>query len=336
MDEKYISDVVEFVKELTKNRYDVYASQQMKNNSVIVNGICIHSKSSNLSPIIHIDSFFESGMTAYETAVKVVERYDEIRGTEIPFDVRNLMDFKQMQDKVAYRLINIEANAGLLEEVPYAEVTDDLALIYYLELGNGTVTISDTLMEIWGVTESVLYDMADYNTQRIHPPTLEPMNIVTVDMFKSTEDFYAVKYDMGCEDMTDEEFRQVLIERMDDGNSLPTNTIEAYVLRGGNTYGASVLMYEDVLNSLYEYFGSEYYIFPSSIYELMIFPCTGEYDISTLRSMVQSVDEQILSPEDILSDSVYVFNEKGLSIVVSDDRLNNTRSEDSRLYDEAR
>lgn len=331
MDEKYISEVVEHVKELIKNRYDVYANQQLKNNSVISNGICIHSKSRNISPIINIDGFYESGMTAYETAVKVVERYNELKDTEIPFDVHKLLDFKEMQDKVAFRLVNAEANAGLLESSPYCEVTDDLALLYYLDLGDGIIGISDTLMEIWDVTEEDLYNLAVVNTPKLHPATLGLMVEAMADMIECTEDFQIDKYDMGCEYMTDEEFKKMLIERMDDGNSIPM-----FVLCGGNTYGASVLMYEDVLESVHEFLGKDFYIFLRSIHELMILPCFEEYDISALRSMIQYVDEATLEPEDRLSNSVYFFNEKGLSMVKSDERLDNTRNEDSRLYDEAR
>lgn len=331
MDERYISDVIDFVDELTGNRYEIYSSTQEKNNSVVVHGICIHNKDSNISPIIQIDGFFEDGMTAYETAVKVVERFNDIKETQLSFDVEMLLDYNAMQDKIAFKLVNRGTNAGLLEESPYAEVLDDLALVYYLELGYGTIPITDTLMEIWGVTEDDLFQSAEMNTPVIHPPTFQLMNVVTVDMEAKTENFYAEKYDMGCEFMTDEEFKQMLIESMDDGNSLPV-----YILRGGNTFGASVLMYEDILKSIHEYLENDFYVFPSSVYELVVLPYDEAYDIATIKNIVRFVDKDELDPEDYLSDSVYFFDEKGLAMISNDSMLQNTIYEDSRFYDEAR
>lgn len=51
--------------------------------------------------------------------------------------------------------------------------------------------------------------------------------------------------------------------------------------------------------------GSGCYILPSSLYELIVHPCEKKVDADLLHEMVQEVNQDAVSPEDFLSDSVY-------------------------------
>lgn len=328
MDEKYISEVVDGIKELTSNQYEVTYNLTRKNNGMELNGICIHNRASNISPVIYVDDYYMSGMTPFETAVEVVERFQRIKDQEIPFDVSEILNFDAMKDKIAYRVINKDANAELLEEVPWIEVAEDLAVVCYLDLGNGaTVTIQNRIMDAWGLTEEMLFDIADVNTPNMKPMEMRSLAELTVEMMEQDGMLFAIKYEMGCEDMPDEEFKQMLIESRDDGNSIP-----AWVIRGGDVYGASVLMYEKAMNTVREQLGRDFFVLPSSIHELIVVPYDERYNVTELKEMVAFVNEEKLRPDEYLSDSIYFYNEKGLSVVVD----NPVPSYEDRYYSEAR
>lgn len=328
MDEKYISEVIDSIKELTVNQYEVTANQLRKNNGIVLSGICIHNRASNISPVIYIDDYYESGMTPFETAVVVVERFQELKEQELPFDVSDILNFDVMKDRIAYRVINKDANAELLEDVPWVEVAEDLAVVCYLDLGNGATTIiRNEFIDAWGIIEEVLFDIAEANTPVKKPVEMISMSEITVNMMEQQGVLYAVKYEMGCEDMPDEEFKQMLIEQMDDGNSIPV-----WILRGGDVYGASVLMYENAMSTVRKELGKDFYIIPKSIHELLVVPYEEDFDVMALKEMVERVNAETLPPDEYLSDSLYFYNDKGLSIVVD----NSVPSYEDRYYSEAR
>lgn len=329
MDDNYISDVIDNIKQLTFEQYEVTAKVSRKNNGTLLDGICIHNRASNISPVIYINGYYENGMTPFETAVKVVERFEEIKEQELPVEVDEIIRFDKMKDRIMYRIINKEANAEFLKDVPWVEVADDLALVYYLDLDDGaTVTIRNELMEIWDVSEEVLFDVAEINTPNKKPCEIRTLPEIILEMMEAEGELYEMKYDMGCEDMPDEAFKQMLLEEK--------NVLPMYVVRTGMSYGATVLMYDGAMNSIREQLGNDFFILPSSIHDLMIIPYDEEYDVAYLKSMVEAVNQEVLNPEEYLSDSVYFYDERGLSVVTDETIFQSARYEENVDYCEAR
>ena len=71
-------------------------------------------------------------------------------------------------------------------------------------------------------------------------------------------------------------------------------------------FGAFALMEKSTLAYLAKELHSDLYILPSSVHELLILPVC-HVDLSYLRETVLSVNCTEVSPEDVLSDSVYLF-----------------------------
>ncbi len=74
------------------------------------------------------------------------------------------MDINNCMDKIVCRLVSFERNSRLLEEVPYIPFLD-MAIIFYClvtedENGIGSVRISNSIMEDWGMTVKTLYKAA--------------------------------------------------------------------------------------------------------------------------------------------------------------------------------
>ena len=71
--------------------------------------------------------------------------------------------------------------------------------------------------------------------------------------------------------------------------------------------GAALMLVDGVMEKLEKYFASQYLILPSSIHEFIAIPYTSDYSISELKKMVHEINVTVLSPNEYLSDSVFVW-----------------------------
>ncbi len=74
--------------------------------------------------------------------------------------------------------------------------------------------------------------------------------------------------------------------------------------------GATCMLYENVLDKFANEIKSDLYILPSSIHEVIILPKKEWYKKSDLESMINEVNTDNLSVDEILSDRVYMFERK--------------------------
>ena len=75
----------------------------------------------------------------------------------------------------------------------------------------------------------------------------------------------------------------------------------------GAANGAGVIFCDSVLQKIREKIGN-FYILPSSIHEVLIVPVSGGIELDYLEEMVRTINATEVSPEDRLSDQVYLFD----------------------------
>ncbi len=66
--------------------------------------------------------------------------------------------------------------------------------------------------------------------------------------------------------------------------------------------GASLLLQEDIRKQIGECLGSDYFVIPSSIHEVLILPDNGIFQVPELNAMVQEVNETKVERQEQLSD----------------------------------
>ena len=67
-------------------------------------------------------------------------------------------------------------------------------------------------------------------------------------------------------------------------------------------------MYPNVIESLYEKYGS-FAVLPSSIHEVIVIPMeNANFSEEDLTQMVQDVNGECVNAEEILSDHAYIYN----------------------------
>lgn len=88
----------------------------------------------------------------------------------------------------------------------------------------------------------------------------------------------------------------------------------------GNRYknGAGVMLRKDILKEFAEKRGTDIYILPSSVHELVLMEKNEKWSIECLKAMVCEInrDSRTMIPEDRLSDSVYLYQRELDEIII--------------------
>ena len=74
--------------------------------------------------------------------------------------------------------------------------------------------------------------------------------------------------------------------------------------------GASLLLQEDIRKQIGECLGSDYFVIPSSIHEVLILSDNGIFQVPELNAMVQEVNETQVERQEQLSDKVQFCDKK--------------------------
>lgn len=101
---------------------------------------------------------------------------------------------------------------------------------------------------------------------------------------------------------------QLLLELEED---VPCDTLEPpiYVLTNQlKFFGASVLLYRDILKKCSDLFKDDFYLIPSSIHEVIALPKELVSSRENLNALIQEVNREHVAPEEILSDHFYFYN----------------------------
>ena len=99
---------------------------------------------------------------------------------------------------------------------------------------------------------------------------------------------------------------------------------DVYVLTNdSNMFGASVLIQTDVLRELHRSIG-DYYILPSSKHEVLAVSKQLAPPVDELRAMVQTINESEVRIEDRLSNNVYLYDGKTLSMARDNSKTTDT------------
>ena len=252
----------------------------------------------NATPTLYVNNLYEEYERTgnYEDVVRMaaetMENGIESFNKEIKAD---FLDTSRLKDNVFFTLINAEQNRELLKTVPHREF-EDLAIVYRWNIGSGsdgvyTNLVNNDLAKKEGLTENDLYKAANKNTKELFPVLVKNMNeVISEIIFGDSE--------LGEE--MQEEFNEVMMETQDE-RSMYVITNESKL------YGAASILYEEPLHELAEKIGSDLYILPSSIHEVIAVSADfGSPD--ELAEMVYEINMDQVDINDRLSNQVYCYD----------------------------
>ena len=91
-----------------------------------------------------------------------------------------------------------------------------------------------------------------------------------------------------------------------------------YVLTSKDSiFGAISMFYPNGLKELAKELGSDLYILPSSIHDVIVLPAQEEIDADMLKDMVHRVNKDYVDVEELLSDSVYYYKKESDSLSIA-------------------
>lgn len=306
----------EMFKEIVKEKFLSYMPQNYQDMELRIHplnkvnekmdglSICRKGEKEYISPGISVGEMYRNYVSKgdfqaamREAAEAMVQAFGKI---EIP-----RLDQSTAKDHIIYQLVNTVQNKEMLQNMPHREF-QDLSIIYrwVLDVADGEITstvINNHLAEELGMGEEQLFQAATENTRRILPP-------VTKDM------------------------KEILGEMLSD-NGMPPSVIEPMVeelpMAGTmwvmtNEYGiggAVSMFYEDRLHELAESMGSDLYILPASVHEV-IAVSTEIGEPEELAEMVAEINMSEVELCDRLSNQVYHYDKDLRKLTLATDTPN--------------
>ena len=278
---------------------DISIKEKLCNNGTKESGICISLPDSNISPYIHLDesySKYTQGTDLNSVTEELVQLAQQnINPPDAVYNIKNdFFNFEKIADKIVMQAINYDKNPELLSQIPFTP-KEDLALIYKVVITDfpdtkpATITIKNEYLEAWGKTTNEIHDLAEKNTPKIFPATINSMSEIMKQLYE---------YDGLPKEVADLMLEGLSVEP------------QMYIISNDlKTNGAATMFYDNVLSSLSEKVGTDLYVFPSSIHEVIAIS-TDSGVPEEFADMVKEINNDAVAPKEQLSDNVYKFDAK--------------------------
>jgi hypothetical protein len=283
-------DLKEFIQEVTDvlpeylpayNVEEIRTQPVVKNNGVQLTGMMIVLEGESVAPNIYMDyyySLYSQGTPLDAVISEIAVEYESSR--------KRLNDYEdicftpeEMKDNVYMVLVNYEKNKETLKKCPYLPFLDLAVMFRYVVSEENNCLASGLVrkleQDLWGLTTEELYNRAVENTKKKWPVTL----------MKLTDKLKEIKPD----------------EMVPECN--------LYVMTNSTNSNGSIYMTDrDVLDDFAEKMSSNFYIIPSSVHEVILYPDDEMLSKEQLQEMVSEVNRYVLSDVEYLSDSVYYYD----------------------------
>lgn len=281
----------DYLPENIRDEVSIDVMEVLKNNDVKRPSVVIRHPDSNCAPNIYLESYIEdlrNGIPIEDSLAEIAGVYMMNSEVEKNFDLDTIKKFDFVKDMLGTKVINLNDNKEFLENVPH-KVFGDLAVIAQIHLphfkdGNATITISNDLMKSWDVPFNEIIVQAQRNDLEKSPITMRSIVDALRDMMGP---------DAPIEEMMLMDAPPFFVLSTEDGFN-----------------GAKYLANEALVDYIKEQFGVNVIVIPSSIHEILLIPVTENtsMDLSQYTAMVQDVNATNVSPEERLSDHVYVLD----------------------------
>lgn len=288
--EEFKGEIMPRIKGILMDDSIVTIEKVNKNNDSIYDAVVIKEPGMNVIPTIYLNYYYNPNVDYDELDViahdiiKCFEQHKNISQDDYSW----VMDYESISDNVKIKLVNRASNKQLLKNIPYVSFLD-LAVCFYVTTqvtkeggsNEGTILVNNELFAAWSVELEELYEKAIKNTQREYGP-----------------------YFIHLAELLEEQGQ--IPERMDECSK---EIFPVYVLSNDiRLYGASVILYDDVIKTIADGFEGNLLIIPCSIHEVLILPEYYEMDIEMLNEQIKYVNCMELHPSDVLSDHVYIYD----------------------------
>ena len=288
--EEFSRIIREGLQEQLEDGISISLDQIKENNGTVRTVLTLSRGKGGLSPGFDMRSLYEQYQEMGEDweAMDQVLRSLREAGSGIERErakreeIGDILDYEQWKESIVFRSVNTEKNRELLKERPGIPFLD-LSLMFwvYRRTGTGAIVefpINDRCMEIWQVTVSQLEEQARRNTPRLLPVKITGMRrLMELLQFRTGE----VERDAFC-----------------------------LLSNAPGRYGAAAIVYEGILNELWDRLGGDFTLIPLSVHEMLAVSDSIQSLAVKLREILR--EGFGITQEEWLSDHMYHYcREKG-------------------------
>lgn len=283
--EEFMETVKEQMQEKLGEEVKIRLHKVTKNNSVVMDGMSIYREGSNIAPTIYLNGFYRDYLQKedLEEILHTLEMVYRSSLEKLPLHAEAYMDFEQVKQRLACRLVNHEKNKEFLENVPHRDFLDLAMVAYYYfeqkDIGGGTILVRENHLELWKKDGEEILDVARDNTRRLLPEEFMSMGSLL-------EKYHVEGIGTGEES----------------GMYVLTNA--------GGYFGAVYMMYDSILEKIGQELEDDFWVLPGSVHECMIVPQRSGMQKQELEEMVREINRREVSAEEFLSDEVYFYTRR--------------------------
>ena len=208
---------------------------------------------------------------------------------EVLQEVLSRWDF--VQSRTTIRLIHSEWNREFLRSVPHKKFLD-LSIVVYIELVRRkeeliSFVVDNRMLNIWNISEEMLFCTAFDN--------LKKEKFIIRDMEKIMQE------------MSGEEIKPT-----------PYDGINYVLTNKERWFGARGMLRVDLLQEFSDLVGSDLYILPNTVHDLILIPVKTIVTREDLKDMMDIIKEDGELGRDRLSENMYYFSRKAEEIAIYD------------------
>lgn len=275
--------------------------KSVKNNNITHTSILIGQKDREVTPSIHLESMYQhykNGWGMEQAAGFVIQAWQAYQNQKPDLPISEFLDWQEAKEKIYFRLFSARCNPHYVREGICRDFLDMVLVAYYhagdTDSGIMGIRITKELAEKqWHISGEEICRMAEINTPRLFPYRIDRLDSLLLAYLEKNFGPDAVPKDI----------REVLEQN------------PMYILQNKQGInGATVMAYEGLLPQLYEKLGRGFYVIPSSIHEVLLLPETKGVNEEMVRKIIFQTNRKHVKPEERLSDSLYYYNGKELSI----------------------
>ncbi len=278
----YLPDDYAFA-DIKVNRY------QKMNESYL--GMAVLRDGQNVVPNINLENYYHEYLHGSDGIEAVMQHMADIVQSEAPkVQISWLQNYETVKEHLFIRVCDVKENEVYLSNVPNKE-TDGLAVSCHISVddingGQASTPVTNDMLEMYGVTADQLFTDAVQNSQRLFPASYNSLANVLMGIVSGGA--------LDAEMMPPME---------------PMDGPQLMVLTNNQSiHGAASIFYPGQLDAVGKDLGSDFFILPSSIHEVLLVPDDGNSDYRDLQMMVREINQSEVAPADRLSDHVYHYD----------------------------
>lgn len=153
-------------------------------------GLMVRKEGEMLTPTINLNRLYEAykaqpGVTMETVCRKIA---DIVIEAPIQVDLKAILNYEDVKDKLFIRVSSAEANKEVLEIVPH-QLKEDLAITYHVAVGKNqdglsSMLITNEMMKEYGVTQEQIHEDAMKSSPRVMVPEVSSIGVLIDEIYQ--------------------------------------------------------------------------------------------------------------------------------------------------------